>query len=117
VQKLKIIIVAAEDFVADPVRRAWADAGVLIVGPISPDKLDADILSGASGVLLDVALDAAVLFQASETLMMEDMAFLFVVDHAKPESAVKPFIVNDDPDDMRAVFEALARESHAGILH
>ncbi|MBP2549657.1 hypothetical protein J2858_002580 [Neorhizobium galegae] len=114
---MKIIIVAAEDFVSPSARRAWAASGVEIVGPITPEKLDAKMLAGASGVLLDVSLDASVLFEASETLMLEEVAFLFVVSHAMPESAAKPFVVNDDPEDMQAVFEALARESHGGQLH
>lgn len=116
-QQLKIIIVAPADFVSEAVRKAWAASGVEIVGPITAEQLNADMLFEASGVLLDVALDASVLFQASEVLMLEDVAFLFVVNRAKPESAVKPFVVNDDPHDMQAVFEALARESHSGHLH
>jgi hypothetical protein len=117
VQQLKIIIVASPEFVSDTVRKAWADSGVEIVGPISPDQLHADTLFEASGVLLDVALETSVLYQASEALMMQDVAFLFVVNRANPDSAAKPFVVNDDPQDMSAVFEALARENHAGILH
>ncbi|TRL38462.1 hypothetical protein [Rhizobium straminoryzae] len=116
-QHPKIVIVAAADFVSDAVRRAWNKAGVEIVGPLLLDPPGETVLRDAFGVLLDVTLEADVLFAHSQALIERDIPFLFVVRQARPESGLDPFVVSEDPQDIHAIFEALGWERHEGVLH
>lgn len=116
-QHPKVVIVAPADFVSEHVRLAWQRAGVEIVGPLVPDRLREDLLQDAFGVLLDVTLEADVLFEHSQALIERDIPFLFVVRQTRPESAMDPFVVSDDPQDILAIFEALGFERHEGVLH
>ncbi|MBT9370390.1 hypothetical protein [Rhizobium sp. CSW-27] len=116
-QHPKVVIVAAADFVSEPVRLAWQRAGVEIVGPVAPVPLRDDLLQDAFGVLMDVTLEAELLFAQSQVLIERDIPFLFVVRQARPESVMDPFVVSDDPQDILAIFEALGFERHEGVLH
>jgi hypothetical protein len=116
VQLSKIIVVARADFISDPVRRAWRLGGVDLLGPYSAADLPFVFPADLAGVLLDVGQDASILFDLSERLMEENMPFLFVVDHQESQSALSPFVVDDDAGNRIAIFEALARVGHEQTL-
>lgn len=106
----EIVVVAGPNFISERVRTAWAKIDITLAGPISPDMLDDSELRRSGGVLLDVSLDAALLFALSERLVLFEIPFLFVVNRSPAQGATQPFILNDVQDDMTAILMSLAHE-------
>lgn len=112
----KIIIAARADFISDVVRKAWSTAGVELLGPFSADQLNAPFPVDVAGALLDVAQDATDLFDLSERLVDQNLPFLFVVNGRDASSTLNPFVLDEDPGNRDAIFNALARAGHDGTL-
>jgi hypothetical protein len=116
VQLSKIIVVARADFISDTVRKAWRTGGVDLLGPYCGADLPVSLPADLAGVLLDVRQDASTLFDLSERLMEENLPFLFVVDNQGPKSSLSPFVVDGEPGNRSAIYEALSRVGHEQSL-
>lgn len=106
----EIILVSAPDFISQSVRTVWAQADITLVGPVYPNELGDDELRRSGGVLMDVSMEAATLFDLSERLIQFGVPFLFVVNQPPTQGSTKPFVLNALPEDIRAILTALAHE-------
>ncbi|MFD1744034.1 hypothetical protein ACFSE1_01035 [Rhizobium helianthi] len=109
--RFEIIVVGPPDFISEQVRTAWLALGAVLVGPIACHDLHDEMARRAGGVLMDVSLDAAELFDISERLMMFDVPFLFVMNSRLPTGASQPYLLTEKENDIRAIISALIVES------
>ena len=103
-----IIVVAGPDFISDTARQAWQDAQLKLIGPLGAEELDDTAAARCGGVLLDLSLDADILYALSERLLRLSTPFLFVINSRDTSSRVQPFLLNECKEDMRNIVDALA---------
>lgn len=103
-----IIVVAGPDFISDTARQAWQDAQLKLIGPLGAEELDDTAAARCGGVLLDLGLDADILYALSERLLRLSTPFLFVINSRDTSSRVQPFLLNECKEDMRNIVDALA---------
>ncbi|MCJ8507002.1 hypothetical protein MUU53_03650 [Rhizobium lemnae] len=104
----EIIVVGGPDFISDTARRAWHCAKIKLIGPLRVDELHDAAAARCGGVLLDLGLDADVLYALSERLMRLSTPFLFVVNSPVVRGSAKPFLLNEYENDIRTIVDALA---------
>lgn len=114
---LKIIVVGAKTILSDPARKAWAERGISLVGPIAASTVRIEEARLAAGVVLDMTEEIDQIYDLSERLDLAEVPFLFAVIGEMARGEPKPFLLNDTADDMAAILDALMRQGANGARH
>jgi DNA-binding NarL/FixJ family response regulator len=86
-----LLIVERGDLVADEVRLALEQAGVVIVGPASSVEIGLALLNiiRIDGAVLDIRLEGETVFPLAERLQDAGIPFVFALPHADADIAAK----------------------------
>jgi DNA-binding NarL/FixJ family response regulator len=86
-----LLIVERGDLVADEVRLALEQAGVVIVGPASSVEIGLALLNiiRIDGAILDIRLEGETVFPLAERLQDAGIPFVFALPHADADIGAK----------------------------
>jgi DNA-binding response OmpR family regulator len=86
-----LLIVESGDLVADEVRLALEQAGVVIVGPASSVEIGLALLNiiRIDGAILDIRLEGETVFPLAERLQDAGIPFVFALSHVDADIAAK----------------------------
>jgi|SRR5689334_1653700 ActR/RegA family two-component response regulator len=106
-----LLIVESGDLVADEVRLALTQAGVVIVGPAASVEIGLALLDivRIDGAILDIRIEGETAFPLAERLQDARISFVFAMFHADADIAPEygGYRLNESPAALAEIGEAL----------
>lgn len=97
-------------------REAWCKGGIDLVGPVRPAGFTTGLLDKALGVAIDIMEPPEEVFPIVATLERLSVPFVFVVLDGMVDDD-GPYLLTDEPGDMRMIVETLIGQQSRGLKH